>query len=123
MHEASAITTTNLPLPARREGKVRDVYDLQAATTHESPTGPPRLLIVATDRVSAFDVVMPTPIPGKGRLLTQISAFWFRFIERHSRVASPSVGGAESCPSNASSAAISRALAGRTTRQPGPFQA
>ncbi len=62
---------TNLSLPNRRQGKVRDVYDL--------PDN--RLLIVATDRISAFDVVMPTPIPGKGLLLTEISTFWFRFIE------------------------------------------
>ncbi len=47
-------------------GKVRDLYDLGD-----------RLLIVATDRLSAFDVVLPTPIPGKGRLLTQLSLFWF----------------------------------------------
>ncbi|MBX3376415.1 MAG: phosphoribosylaminoimidazolesuccinocarboxamide synthase [Phycisphaeraceae bacterium] len=62
---------TDLKLPNRRQGKVRDIYDM--------PDG--RLLIVATDRISAFDVVMPTPIPGKGRLLTEISTFWFRFIE------------------------------------------
>jgi len=47
-------------------GKVRDIYDLGD-----------RLLIVATDRLSAFDVVMPTPIPDKGRILTQLSLFWF----------------------------------------------
>jgi phosphoribosylaminoimidazole-succinocarboxamide synthase len=47
-------------------GKVRDIYDLGD-----------RLLIVATDRLSAFDVVMPTPIPDKGRVLTQLSLFWF----------------------------------------------
>ncbi|MCM2256667.1 MAG: phosphoribosylaminoimidazolesuccinocarboxamide synthase [Vicinamibacteria bacterium] len=50
-----------------RRGKVRDVYDLGD-----------RLLIVATDRISAFDVVLPTPIPDKGRVLTQISLFWFQ---------------------------------------------
>jgi phosphoribosylaminoimidazole-succinocarboxamide synthase len=54
-----------------RRGKVRDVYDLGA-----------QLLIVATDRISAFDVVLPTPIPDKGKVLTQLSAFWFnRFQE------------------------------------------
>jgi len=47
-------------------GKVRDIYDLGD-----------RLLLVATDRISAFDVVLPTPIPDKGRVLTQLSAFWF----------------------------------------------
>jgi len=54
-------------LPLLRRGKVRDVYDLGDD-----------LLIVASDRVSAFDVVLPTPIPGKGRILTALSAFWFR---------------------------------------------
>jgi phosphoribosylaminoimidazole-succinocarboxamide synthase len=54
--------------PAAR-GKVRDLYDLGD-----------RLLIVATDRLSAFDVVMPTPIPDKGRVLTQLSLFWFNLL-------------------------------------------
>jgi phosphoribosylaminoimidazole-succinocarboxamide synthase len=49
-----------------RQGKVRDLYDLADA-----------LLIVATDRISAFDVVLPDGIPNKGKVLTQISAFWF----------------------------------------------
>ena len=53
-------------LPLWRRGKVRDVYDLGD-----------RLLIVTTDRISAFDVVLPTPIPGKGAVLTQLSLFWF----------------------------------------------
>jgi len=55
--------------PAAR-GKVRDIYDLGN-----------RLLIVATDRLSAFDVVMPTPIPDKGRVLTQLSLFWFSLLD------------------------------------------
>ncbi len=50
-------------------GKVRDIYDLGD-----------RLLIIATDRLSAFDVVMPTPIPDKGRVLTQLSLFWFDLL-------------------------------------------
>jgi len=54
-------------LPLLRQGKVRDVYAV----------GGDRLLIVATDRLSAFDVVLPTPIPGKGRILTALSNFWF----------------------------------------------
>lgn len=66
---------TDLPLPGRRQGKVRDLYDLPA-----QPGTPPRVLVVASDRVSAFDVVMPTPIPDKGRLLTRISLAWFRFL-------------------------------------------
>jgi phosphoribosylaminoimidazole-succinocarboxamide synthase len=69
------VVRTNLPLPGRREGKVRDIYGLAAESDR-----PPRLLIVATDRVSAFDVVLPTPIPGKGRLLTEISVKWFDVI-------------------------------------------
>lgn len=67
---------TRLSLPGLRKGKVRDVYDLPAGNNG------PRLLIVATDRISAFDVVMPTPIAGKGRLLTELSLFWLRFIEK-----------------------------------------
>jgi phosphoribosylaminoimidazole-succinocarboxamide synthase len=53
-------------IPLVKRGKVRDVYDLGSD-----------LLIVATDRLSCFDVVLPTPIPGKGRILTQMSRFWF----------------------------------------------
>jgi len=53
-------------LKLRGRGKVRDIYDLGD-----------RILIVATDRISAFDVVMPNPIPDKGRVLTQLSKFWF----------------------------------------------
>jgi phosphoribosylaminoimidazole-succinocarboxamide synthase len=61
---------SNIPsLPLWRRGKVRDVYDMGD-----------RLLIVATDRLSAFDVVMPTGIPGKGEILTEISLFWFRLF-------------------------------------------
>src|SRR5438552_386052 len=55
-----------IELPLLRRGKVRDVYDLGE-----------HVLLVATDRISAFDVVLPTAIPGKGAVLTQMSAFWF----------------------------------------------
>jgi len=67
----SVIQETNFPglNPAAR-GKVRDIYDLGD-----------QLLIVATDRLSAFDVVMPTPIPDKGRVLTQLSLFWFELLK------------------------------------------
>jgi phosphoribosylaminoimidazole-succinocarboxamide synthase len=65
-----AVIETELPFPLRR-GKVRDVYDLGES-----------LLLVATDRISAFDVVMPTPIPGKGKVLTALSLFWFRRFDR-----------------------------------------
>lgn len=61
------VLETNFPgLPLLKRGKVRDMYDLGDS-----------LLIVATDRLSAFDVVMPQGIPDKGKVLTQISAFWF----------------------------------------------
>jgi len=60
-------TLTSLPLLAR--GKVRDVYAV----------GDDHLLIVTTDRLSAFDVVLPDPIPGKGAVLTAVSGFWFRY--------------------------------------------
>jgi len=63
-----ALGATNLPgLPLLRRGKVRDTYDL----------GDGRLLMVATDRISAFDVVLPQPIPLKGTVLTRLSRFWF----------------------------------------------
>ncbi|MEC9373108.1 MAG: phosphoribosylaminoimidazolesuccinocarboxamide synthase [Planctomycetota bacterium] len=71
-----ALETTNLRLGGRRSGKVRDTYDLPGEAG-----SPARLLVVATDRLSAFDVVLPTPIPGKGRLLTELSANWLRWIE------------------------------------------
>lgn len=64
----AALDATSLPgLPPPRRGKVRDVYDLGD-----------RLLVVATDRISAFDVVLSPGIPGKGAVLTQLSTFWFR---------------------------------------------
>lgn len=70
-----ALFRTELDLPGRREGKVRDVYTLGHGE------GSPRLLVIATDRISAFDVVMPTPIPGKGVLLNRIASWWLRWIE------------------------------------------
>ena len=65
---------TDLRLPGRR-GKVRDVYELPP-----DAEGAARLAIIATDRLSAFDVVLPTPIPGKGALLTRMATFWLRWI-------------------------------------------
>lgn len=53
-----------------KKGKVRDVYDLGQ-----------QLLIVATDRISCFDFILPTPIPGKGKILTRLSLFWFSFLK------------------------------------------
>jgi len=68
--KALPLLETSLPGVALwRKGKVRDVYDLGE-----------RLLVVATDRLSAFDVVLPTGIPGKGILLTQMSLHWFRLL-------------------------------------------
>lgn len=67
----AVVLETSIPgLPLRR-GKVRDIYDLTERT------GQPLLLIVASDRISAFDVVLPTGIPSKGRVLTGLSLFWF----------------------------------------------
>jgi phosphoribosylaminoimidazole-succinocarboxamide synthase len=63
----------DLPLVAR--GKVREIYD---ASTSEAPD---RLLLVASDRISAYDWVLPTPIPDKGRVLTQLSVWWFERLE------------------------------------------
>jgi phosphoribosylaminoimidazole-succinocarboxamide synthase len=66
-HPKTALIQSRLPLPLVRRGKVREVYEVDAD----------RLLLVASDRVSAFDVVLREPVPRKGAVLTQISAFWF----------------------------------------------
>ncbi|MCC6493937.1 MAG: phosphoribosylaminoimidazolesuccinocarboxamide synthase [Pirellulales bacterium] len=67
---SAAVVETRLPGLACTRGKVRDVYDLGD-----------RLLLVSTDRISAFDWVLPTPIPDKGRVLTQVSNYWFSRLE------------------------------------------
>jgi len=71
----------------RSSGKVRDLYD----------AGPDRLLLVASDRISAFDVILPTPIPDKGRVLTGMSLFWFErtadVVANHLVTADPAAGG------------------------------
>jgi phosphoribosylaminoimidazole-succinocarboxamide synthase len=70
LDRSQPLLETSLPdLPLWRRGKVRDVYDLGET-----------LLIVATDRISAFDVILPTAIPDKGVVLTQLSLFWFRMF-------------------------------------------
>ncbi len=70
MDSTAVVRETAFPgLPVRR-GKVRDIYDLGD-----------RLLLVSTDRISAFDWVLPTPIPDKGRVLNQLAAFWFERLE------------------------------------------
>src|SRR2546428_9009047 len=72
-----AVTETDLPLKLFSRGKVRDTYEL----------GTDRLLMVATDRISAFDHVLPNGIPDRAKVLTQLSAFWFSqthaFQENH----------------------------------------
>ena len=65
----TAVTETNLGIGTLYRGKVRDCYRLADA-----------MLIVSTDRISAFDWILPTPIPGKGKVLTAISAFWFEWL-------------------------------------------
>ena len=70
MNDTVVLSTNIEGLPAPRRGKVRDIYE-----TDE------HLLIVATDRVSAFDVVLPDGIPGKGRVLTRLSRFWFAYLK------------------------------------------
>jgi len=108
-NRAAATHATDLSLPGRRQGKVRDIYDL--------PGDPPRLLIIATDRISAFDVVMPTPIPGKGRLLTQLSTWWFRFIQERGLAATHLLStDAADVPDSAFKSSTTRAdLLGRAT--------
>src|SRR6184192_4951698 len=61
------LVASQLPLPLVRRGKVREVYEVDRDA----------LLLVASDRVSAFDVVLREPVPHKGAVLTQLSAFWF----------------------------------------------
>ena len=67
--KTTALLTTSIGNYPKRSGKVRDIYEL-----------PEQLLIIATDRISAYDVVMPNGIPDKGRVLTQISVFWFDLL-------------------------------------------
>src|SRR5688572_15264595 len=63
--------TVGIDLPIFKRGKVRDVYDLGD-----------QLLMVASDRISAFDFVLPTPIPDKGKVLNEISVFWFKKLDK-----------------------------------------
>ena len=65
---ATVLETHLESLPFLYRGKVRDIYEIDAE----------RLLVIQTDRLSAFDVILPTPVPGKGRVLTAMSMFWFR---------------------------------------------
>ena len=70
MNDTVVLSTNIEGLPPPRRGKVRDIYETEE-----------HLLIVATDRVSAFDVVLPDGIPGKGRVLTRLSRFWFAYLK------------------------------------------
>lgn len=86
----SAVLETSLgSIPVRR-GKVRDIYDLGD-----------KILLVSTDRISAFDWVLPTGIPDKGRVLTQISSFWFNTLNVPDHVISTDVQSVEGLPADA----------------------
>ncbi len=69
MAKDEVLLETKLPIPLVGRGKVRDIYDLGD-----------QLLFIATDRISAFDCILPTGIPEKGRVLTQMSVYWFEFL-------------------------------------------
>ena len=85
------MTTSDLPLKRLGRGKVRDIYEVYGE----------RLLLVASDRISAFDVVMNEPVPFKGAVLTQISAWWFRHLEgavRHHMISASAAEIADQIP-------------------------
>src|SRR4051812_21043675 len=92
MVKDQVLLETKLPVPFLGRGKVRDIYDLGD-----------QLLFIATDRISAFDCILPTGIPGKGRVLTQMSLFWFEFLRdlvpNHLITANPGAYPAELKPS------------------------
>src|SRR5947207_10380822 len=98
MDDRVVLETSLSGLPVRR-GKVRDIYDLSD-----------KLLLVATDRISAFDWVMPTGIPDKGRILTQLSAFWFDLLDVPNHLISTDIESINLPPG-----CDSRELAGRST--------
>jgi len=88
------VLQSEIPGAAMRRGKVRDVYDFGD-----------RLLLVSTDRISAFDWVLPTGIPDKGRVLTQLSAFWFGLLDEPNHLISIDVD-AMDLPAGADKAAL-----------------
>ncbi len=100
MTTTSAVLETLLPGVPVRRGKVRDVYVFG-----------PRLLLVATDRISAFDWVLPSGIPDKGRVLTQLSAFWFGRLNEPNHVISVDVENMRELPADADR----EVFAGRST--------
>ncbi|MEO1007359.1 MAG: phosphoribosylaminoimidazolesuccinocarboxamide synthase [Planctomycetota bacterium] len=105
---SSTLFESTLGLRRLHRGKVREVYELAAD----------RVAIVATDRLSAFDVVLPTPIPDKGRLLTRMSAWWFGWIESRGLGPTHFIGDDPSWPDAAFAppdATPRDLLAGRTT--------
>src|SRR5260370_15063714 len=82
---SAPLVASRLPLPLLRRGKVREVYEVDVDT----------LLMVASDRVSAFDVVLHEPVPHKGAVLTQLSHFWFQRLAAgcpHHRVTAAAPG-------------------------------
>lgn len=106
--QGATIAQTRLALPLLHRGKVREVYDL----------GDGRVAIVATDRLSAFDVVLPTPIPGKGHVLTALSSWWFRWLEGKGLGPTHFIGDQANLPASAfdlPDATDPSHLAGRTT--------
>lgn len=98
---SSVVIETSLPFPIRR-GKVRDVYDLGE-----------EVLLVSSDRISAFDWILPSGIPDKGRVLTQIAAFWFEQLGEPNHLVTTDVK-KMSCLANVD-AATQALLSGRTS--------
>jgi phosphoribosylaminoimidazole-succinocarboxamide synthase len=74
--------TTLADLPLIASGKVREMYDLKGRDGGRDDSGQPPLLMVASDRISTYDAVHPTPIPDKGKVLTGLSVFWFALTKR-----------------------------------------
>lgn len=111
-----SLVTTHLQLPGRRQGKVRDVYDLPPVDAG----GAPRVLMIATDRLSAFDVVLPTPIPGKGKILTRVALNWFAWIKGQglaaTHVVSGEVGGIPGIGEEQRAELAGRVIIGRACR-------
>jgi phosphoribosylaminoimidazole-succinocarboxamide synthase len=97
MNTAAPVATTNLPLGKPMRGKVRDCYRFQ------SPAFGDALVIVSTDRISAFDWILPSPIPDKGKVLTQMSVFWFEHTS-------------EICPNHFISQEVPQEVEGRALR-------
>lgn len=101
------LSTEFKEIPLKHRGKVRDIYDLDV-----------HLLIIATDRISAFDVVLPNGIPHKGRVLNQISAHWFQvladIIPHH--MVTTQLGGFPGLPENVSRSLSGRAMIVKKTR-------